>query len=194
MTQLAADLGFEQLGLAPKAHVLSSTHGMILGSSSEPSLLVSFLRSLFPWAVHAKRGHSVLLCSLGLEAMDEPWVDWVGGQKEERQGQDEETDVAVNETRKWRCRQGHGSKLGESVGRRVKKRLTVNDQERQQASPRHKTWTHLGAVQLESSDCQRSKPFSVGDGKTNQAEWLYTSWHLVQADIDRISVVRYSKR
>ena len=52
--------------------------------------------------------------------MDQPWADWVVGQKVERRGQDEGTGVV----------ESPGSQLGESVGGRVKRRLTVNDQER----------------------------------------------------------------
>lgn len=45
---------------------------------------------------------------MGLAAIDQPWVDWVGGQKEEKQGQDEETGVEINKARA----EGPGRTLG----------------------------------------------------------------------------------
>lgn len=125
----------------PKAYTVSTNHSTILRSSTQPSLLGSFLGLPISWVIHVKQECSILLGLLGLETTYQPWTDWIGGQMK----RDKARMKNLWKTQKLKVQAESWVQAGWVCRDRVKERLALNDKPGEEVSQSggispHWTW------------------------------------------------------
>lgn len=167
---------------------------MILGSSTQPSLLGSFLGLPLSWVIHVKQECSILVGSLGLETTGQPWTDWIGGLMK----RDKARMKNLCKTQKLKARAESWVQAGWVCRDRVKERLAHNDQPGEGVSQSggispHWTWRlqHL-CLDCITVTVRDSNPFQEMEKPTKPSDFVPST--TVLNYINRASVVWYSEK